>query len=122
MHYLFIQHRGILTIITKTTYFSPNKLKYKNTIIYADGIRFQSKKEMNHYQNLKLLQKAGKLSFFLRQAPFHLPGNIKYICDFICFWTDGTITFEDVKGFKTNIYKIKKKLVQSTYPIQITEI
>lgn len=108
-------------IISKTTYF-PNKFKYKNTITYSDGIRFHSKKEMNHYLNLKLLQKAGTLSFFLRQVPFHLPGNIKYICDFICFWTDGTITFEDVKGFKTNTYKLKKKLVESTYPVTITEV
>ena len=60
--------------------------------------------------------------FFLRQVPFHLPGNIKYICDFMVFWVNGDITIEDVKGFKTNIYKTKKKLVESLYPVKIKEI
>jgi hypothetical protein len=68
------------------------------------------------------LQQQNVVLFFLRQVPFHLPGNVKYYCDFQVFWVDGNITFEDVKGMKTDIYILKKKLVEQTYPITLTEI
>jgi len=39
------------------------------------------------------------------------------------FWKDGSVTFEDVKGFKTKEYTIKKKQVEDIYfPVTITEI
>jgi len=38
------------------------------------------------------------------------------------FWSNGDITFEDVKGFKTALYKTKKKMVENIYPIKIKEI
>jgi len=87
-----------------------------------DGIKFASKKEAKRYENLKMLQKGGAVLFFLRQTPFHLPGGIKYIADFIVFWSDGNVTIEDCKGFKTQQYKTKKKMVESLYPIHIKEI
>jgi hypothetical protein len=86
-----------------------------------DGIKFDSKKEAKRYQALLLLIKAGDVLFFLRQVPFHLPGNVKYICDFVIFWTNGEVTFEDVKGMKTAMYILKKKQVEALYPIEITE-
>ena len=60
--------------------------------------------------------------FFLRQIPIRLPGKVKYVCDFQVFWKDGTVTFEDVKGYKTAMYKRNKKQVEEIYPIKITEI
>jgi hypothetical protein len=86
-----------------------------------DGIKFASKKEAKRYKELLLLKKAGDILFFLRQVPFHLPGNIKYLCDFVIFWTNGEVTFEDVKGIKTPMYILKKKQVEALYPIEITE-
>lgn len=97
-----------------------HKFKAKPTSI--DDIRFQSKKESKRYQDLKCLSQSGDVLFFLRQTPLHLPSNTKYVCDFLVFWKDGNVTFEDVKGFKTDMYKLKKKLVESTYPITITEV
>ena len=38
------------------------------------------------------------------------------------FWKDGTVTIEDVKGFKTPMYILKKKQVEEVYPIEIIEI
>ena len=64
----------------------------------------------------------GEVLFFLRQVPLHLPGNVKYLCDFVVFWENGEVTFEDVKGFRTALYKGKKKLIQHHYPIEIIEI
>ena len=96
--------------------------KFKAKPQTLDGIHFASKKEMNHYLNLQKLQELGKIVFFLRQAPFHLPGGIKYVCDFMVFWANGTVTFQEVKGFKTEMYKAKKKLVEHYYPLEIIEV
>lgn len=87
-----------------------------------DGIKFDSKKEAKRYQELLFLQKTGEVLFFLRQTPFHLPGGTKYLCDFVVFWKNGDITFEDVKGMKTPMYSLKKKQVEALYPIEIKEI
>lgn len=98
------------------------KHKFRAIPINIEGIKFASKKEAKRYQELKLLQKTGELVFFLRQTPFHLPGNAKYLSDFICFWQDETVTIEDVKGIRTPMYILKKKLVESLYPIKILEV
>lgn len=98
------------------------KHKYKAIPTIIDGIRFASKKEAKRYCELKLLQNAGEVLYFIMQPPFHLEGGIKYIADFLIFWKDGTHTVEDIKGFKTALYKMKKKLVEVRYPIKITEI
>ena len=87
----------------------------------VDGIIFQSKKEKEYYLQLKMLQKAGQIRFFLRQVPFELPGGVRYYLDFLEFWADGRVRFVDVKGYKTAPYKIKKKQVEATYNIQIEE-
>ena len=59
------------------------------------------------------------LSFFLRQPMFDLPGGVTYRADFIIFWSDGNVTIEDVKGFETSEFKLKKKMVEELYPINI---
>lgn len=98
------------------------KHKFKAKPTEIDDIKFSSRAESNRYANLKWQQEHGEVLFFLRQVPFHLPGGVKYVCDFMVFWADGDITIEDVKGFKTDMYKTKKKLVESIYPIKIREI
>jgi hypothetical protein len=98
------------------------KHKFKARRTNVDGIKFSSKKEAKRYNTLKLLRKSGEILFFLRQVPFHLPGGVKYICDFLIFWVNGEVTIEDVKGFKTESYKAKKKMVEALYPIEISEV
>lgn len=100
----------------------PTRLKHNNKIVIRDNIRFASKHEAERYDQLKLLQKAGEVLFFLMQVPFHLPGGVVYKLDFMVFWADQTITFEDPKGLPTAMYKLKKKQVEELYPITITEI
>ena len=50
---------------------------------------------------------------------FDLPGGVTYRADFIIFWSDGNVTIEDVKGFETSEFKLKKKMVEELYPINI---
>jgi hypothetical protein len=86
----------------------------------ADGIKFSSKKERRRYLELMALKNAGEC-WFLRQVPFHLPGNVKYVLDFLIFWKDGRTTFEDVKGRRLPLYILKKKQVEELYPVRIIE-
>ena len=84
-----------------------------------DGIRFDSKKERSYYLTLKARQKSGEVLFFLRQAPFHLPGNVRHVIDFIEFWSDGTVHFVEIKGFDTPMGKLKRKQVMDIYPVVV---
>lgn len=96
-----------------------NKYAAKKTEI--DGITFHSKREASYYSDLKILKKRGEIVMFLLQVPFHLPGGIKYIADFLVFYASGIVEVVDVKGMKTAEYKLKKKLVEQFYPVTITE-
>lgn len=96
-----------------------HKHKFNAKPVDEDGIRFDSKKERKYYRELKLRVLAGEVIFFLRQTPFHLPGNVTYRVDFQEFHTDGTIHFIDVKGFKTKEFIRAKKQVEDLYPVEI---
>lgn len=94
--------------------------KYSAVRTECDGIKFDSKKEARYYQQLKLRVKSGEVVVFLRQPTFHLPGGVRYVCDFQEFHADGTVHFVDVKGMQTATFKAKKKLVEDIYaPIKI---
>lgn len=108
--------------------FSGKYRKYGNTKILIDDIFFASKKEAHRYQELKLLEKAGDISELSVQPNFELQssfrdvkGNhhraIHYLADFR-YIDEHTkrITIEDVKGMKTEVYKIKKKLFLYKFP------
>ena len=97
------------------------KHKFSAIRTVRDGITFDSKKEAQYYDTLKLMIRAKEIIFFLRQVPFDLPGTVKYRVDFQEFHSDGTIHFIDVKGYATPEYKAKKKMVESLYPIEIEE-
>ncbi len=96
--------------------------KFSAVQTITDGIKFPSKKEAAYYGQLKLRQQAGDIVFFLRQTAFHLPGNVRYVVDFVTFNADGTVHFIDVKGHKTATYIAKKKMVEAMYPIEIEEV
>lgn len=100
----------------------PIRHKYNAQRTERNGFKFDSKREAKRYDELVLLQALGEVIFFLRQVPFHLPGNVTYRLDFLIFWASGSVTCEDVKGVKTKEYIIKKKLVESIYPVEIKEV
>lgn len=95
------------------------KHKYHAKPQKVDNIHFGSKKEAQYYGQLKILQQNGDILFFIRQVPFHLPGNSTYRADFMEFWSDGNIKVTEIKGYETQVWKLKKKLVESLYPIKI---
>ncbi len=94
--------------------------KYHANPTESHGIRFDSKREARYYDVLLLRVQAGEVIQFLRQIPFHLPGNVRYVCDFLEFHRDGTVHFVDVKGVETESFKAKKRMVEDLYtPIKI---
>lgn len=102
------------------------KLKYNNKKIEIDGHVFDSLKEGKRYMELKLLQKSGQIQDLKIQVPFILfeknkYGNkMKYLADFV-YMQNGETIVEDVKGFKTQVYKIKKRILAEKYNIIIKE-
>jgi len=64
---------------------------------------------------------AGEVKYFLRQVPFDLVGGVKYRVDFMEVWADGSIHWIDVKGFKTQTYRMKRRMVEASYPVRIIE-
>ena len=101
---------------------TPIRHKYLNKPTDVDGVKFPSKLEARYYKHLLEEQADGRNIFFLRQVPFHLPDNTKYIVDFVVFASDGTVHFIDTKGFETKEFILKKKWVESIYPIEIEVI
>lgn len=85
----------------------------------AHGIVFDSKLERDYYLYLCERVKRGEVIFFLRQTPFHLPGKTVYRVDFQEFHADGTVHFVDVKGMETDQFRLKKRQVESLYPVEI---
>ena len=107
--------------------------KYHNKKIVLDGYKFDSKKEANYYNQLKLLQRAGLIKdlelqkTFILQPSFKLNNKtrrqITYIADFTYVSTkDNKIHVIDVKGFKTDVYNVKKKIFEYKYGIEIEEV
>ncbi len=95
--------------------------KYNSVITEVDGIKFHSKKEARYYQDLKARVHLGEVLFFLRQVPIGLPGNTKYVVDFVEFLPNGKTVFIDVKGRRTPTFILLKKQVEALYPIKIIE-
>lgn len=105
--------------------------KYKNKKVMIDNIMFDSKKEANYYTYLKMLEQAGKITDlelqkkFVLQDKFILNGKtyraITYKADFV-YKENGQVHVVDTKGYRTEVYKIKKKLFMKKYGIEIEEV
>ena len=108
---------------------SVRKSKYRSIKTTVDDITFDSKKEAKRYQELKLLQCANKIEGLRLQFPYVLIDNsrygrqIKYVADFVYYDKElKQEIVEDTKGFRTDVYRLKKRLMAETYGIEIKEI
>lgn len=92
-----------------------------------DGAVFDSKREFHRWCELRLLERAGKISGLCRQVSYELIPKqdgeraCNYIADFIYFNEEGKLVVEDCKGHKTDVYKLKKKLMLWVHGIRIYE-
>src|SRR5262249_11763980 len=101
------------------------KSKYRAVKTEFDGIVFDSKKEARRWGELLLLHKAKVIRGLDRQVPFAVTLTGHKICaykaDFMYF-ENGKRVIEDAKGFRTAVYRLKKKLVEAMYNVTIREV
>lgn len=107
--------------------------KYNSKKTVVDGQKFDSEKEANRYQELLLLKRVGAIKNLSRQVKFVLipsqrdeNGKVverecSYKADFK-YEEDGKTVVEDVKGYRTKEYIIKRKLMLYQYGIRIREV
>lgn len=106
--------------------------KYHNKKIYYDGHWFDSQKEKSWYIKYKLMEQAGVILDLKLQVKYELIKTFKledktyrstnYIADFTYKTKDGKLHVIDVKGIRTDVYKLKKKLMAWKYGIEIEEV
>ena len=121
--------------------------KYKSVKTRSsDGILHDSKKEAERWEELLLLQRAGKIRELKRQVRYiliptqyetierygqkgqRLKDQVRmverpciYIADFVYHKDSGELVVEDCKGVRTPGYTIKRKLMLQVYGIRILE-
>ena len=121
------------------------KRKYHNKVVKYDGLEFDSKKEMYHYIKLKSMQDEGLISDLRLQVPFEIIPAIyeeqaiqlktktkyvskcvqraaHYVADFVYKDASGNEVVVDTKGFRTQEYELKKKMMRAFLGITIKEI
>ena len=107
--------------------------KYHNRKTEIDGYLFDSLAEARRYQELALLEKAGDIGGLEIHPKYKLVVNQKLICTYSADFRYrinnapetigwGPEIIEDVKGVKTAVYQLKKKLMLACYGIEIQEV
>lgn len=106
--------------------------KYHNIKTKYDDITFDSKKESQVYSRLKTMERFGLIKDLELQVEYELMPKFElngktyrkttYIADFRYFSNeDNKIHVIDVKGVKTDVYKLKKKMMAYIHKIEIEE-
>ena len=99
-----------------------NKYNSRKTVV--DGITFDSKREAVRYTELLKKERDGLIQGLQRQMPFVLleryeiegrkVREIVYKADFV-YYENGVKVIEDVKGYVTKEFAIKKKMFEKRY-------
>lgn len=102
------------------------KPKYRNQITRVDGYAFDSKAEANRYHQLVLLQRGRVIEGLLVHPRYPLTVEGALICVYegdFSYMENRQAVVEDVKGFATDVYKLKAKLFKALYPgIKFVEV
>ena len=108
--------------------------KYRNIKKMVDGRVFDSTKEAAEYLRLKALEAAGEIADLCCQVPFPLlapvegtPGMFAIVSYYVADFTftelpSGAKVVEDVKGFLTKEYRLKRKWLALQNEIEIREV
>lgn len=115
----------------------PNRPKYRNEVQKTSRGTFASKKELDRYDELKLLEKAGTISGLRTQVKYEviptqrdpetgrcIERSAHYTADFV-YEKDGKTVVEDTKSPPTRSepkYILKRKLMLLVHGIRLTEI
>ena len=103
-----------------------NKYGARKTTV--NGITFDSRHEALRYIELTYLQRTGQIRDLRLQVTFELLPKqgkeraVKYIADFVYTDRAGETVVEDAKGLKTDVYRLKKKMMRYFHGIEIKEV
>jgi hypothetical protein len=103
---------------------TPAPSKMGNIICEYAGIKFASKLERDYYLRVILpAYRTGEIILFVLQPSFLLSGGIRYRGDFLIVWKSGKAVLVDTKGRQTDVYKMKRRLFNQSFPnFRITEV
>ena len=96
--------------------------KYNAKKVNINGYKFDSTKEGKRYVSLMEMMSIGAIDLVIRQPILDIDNGVTYRPDFLIMkkvnnlWE---IFFEDVKGIETKDFKVKKKLIEGKYGIEI---
>lgn len=123
------------------------RAKYKNRRVTFEGETYASRKELKRFQELELMQAAGRITGLRKQVKFVLipaqyepdwidyskstqgrkqkgkliEHEVAYVADFV-YLKDGEMVVEDAKGFRTKDYIIKRKMMLYFHKIKVQEV
>lgn len=98
--------------------------KYGNRKKEIGGRVFDSTKEARRYQELLLLKDQGEITDLKCQQKIACVVNLQHVCNYVAdfvYQEAGARVVEDCKGFRTEIYRLKRKLVSACHGITIRE-
>lgn len=106
--------------------------KYRARKTTVDGITFDSRREADRYLALKGMEEDGSIEGLRRQVRYELvpafdvDGKhyrpVFYVADFVYVDKEtGEEVVEDVKGVRTDVYRLKSKLFARRYGMNIKE-
>lgn len=85
-----------------------------------NGVIYDSKREAKHAMELDILKAAGRVLKIERQIPFELRVNDRKVCkiviDFRVTWHTGDVVLQEIKGYATKDWIIKRKLFEALHP------
>lgn len=99
--------------------------KYHNRKTEVDGFVFDSRREANRYLELKILERAGEIAALELQPKFEMVVNGVKICDYYAdfrYQEGGRTIVEDAKGVRTDVFRIKKKLLKAIHDVDVVEV
>lgn len=113
-----------ITVMTKNSkprriiIFHKRQNKYHATSCIYNGIIYQSKKEAAYAQELDLRIKAKDIKSWKRQVKIDIRINGEhwrnYYVDFEVTHNDNSIEWVEVKGFETEVWKMKRDALELT--------
>lgn len=116
--------------LAKPAFMVAKSRKYRNVRVTVGAETFDSKAEARRWQELCLLEKAGRITALIRQPAFELAPSVRfdgakratpalrYCADFLYYEGERQV-IEDVKGMQTAVFKVKRHLMLSVHGIEI---
>jgi len=101
--------------------------KYRAVPTTVGGIRFASQAEARRYAELRLMARAGVITQLECHPRYRITVNGQAICTYEADFRyvdsgSGAVIVEDVKGVRTAVYRIKRRLMLACHGSIVREV